>query len=242
VFSFFKKRITSDPFPFHELGTDMHSHLIPGVDDGSQEFTESLTLIRGLLDLGFGHLITTPHVMQDMYPNTPQTLEAGFAEIKKYWKGQLPLDFAAEYFLDDHVTGLMDRDEPLLKVSGNKVLVELSFVSRPMGFKEMIFNLQMKGYEPILAHPERYTYFHRDPGMYEEIRHTGCLFQCNLLSFSGYYGDMIREAAEFLVNRDLVDLLGTDLHHQRHLAALREMPFTPSLKKLMSRNLLNRQL
>lgn len=220
----------------------MHSHLIPGVDDGSQDFTESLTLIRGLLDLGFGHLITTPHVMQDMYPNTPGTLEEGFALIRKYWKGDLPLGFAAEYFLDDHVMGLMERDEPLLKVTGNKVLVEISFVSRPMGLMERIFNLQMKGYEPILAHPERYTYFHRDPGMYEAIRNTGCLFQCNLLSFSGYYGDMIRDAAEFLVNRDLVDLLGTDLHHQRHLAALREMPFTPSLKKLMSRNLLNRKL
>jgi tyrosine-protein phosphatase YwqE len=220
----------------------MHSHLIPGVDDGSPDFTESLSLIKGMLDLGYQKLITSPHVMQDMYPNTPATLEAGFNEVKKYWTGDLPLQFAAEYFLDEHVMGLLDKEEPLLVVSGNRVLVELSFVSRPMGLKEMIFKLQMKGYEPILAHPERYSYFHREPAFYEDIRQTGCLFQCNILSFTGYYGEMIREAAEFLVAKDLVDLLGTDLHHQRHLASLRELRFTPALRKLMSGNLLNQQL
>lgn len=220
----------------------MHSHLIPGVDDGSPDFTESLSLIRGMLDLGYHSLITTPHVMQDMYPNSPSTLEKGFVEIRKHWQGTLPLKFAAEYFLDEHVMGLLDKDEPLLAVSGNKVLVELSFISRPMGLKDMIFTLQMKGYEPILAHPERYTYFHRDPSLYEEIRQTGCLFQCNILSFTGYYGEMIREAAEYLASKDQVDLLGTDLHHQRHLAMLRELRFTPALRKLMSGRLLNQQL
>lgn len=220
----------------------MHSHLIPGVDDGSPDFTESLSLIEGMLELGYSSLITTPHVMQDLYPNSPATLEAGFAELKKYRGGSLPVKYAAEYFLDEHVTGLMEKGEKLLTISGNKVLVELSFVSRPMGLKEMLFELQMKGYEPILAHPERYTYFHRDPRHYEDIRQTGCFFQCNILSFTGYYGDMIREAAEYLVSKDLVDLLGTDLHHQRHLSALRELHFTPALRKLMGKRLLNPQL
>lgn len=220
----------------------MHSHLIPGVDDGSPDFTESLSLMRGMLDLGYHSLITTPHIMQDMYPNNPSTLQSGFTEIRAHWTGGLPLKFAAEYFLDEHVMGLLEKNEPLLTVSGNKVLVELSFVSRPMGLKDMIFNLQMKGYEPILAHPERYTYFHRDPSSYEDIRQTGCLLQCNILSFSGYYGEMIREAAEFLASKEMVDLLGTDLHHQRHLAALRELRFTPALRKLMSGSLLNHQL
>jgi tyrosine-protein phosphatase YwqE len=220
----------------------MHSHLIPGVDDGAPDAAESISLIQGLLEIGYQYLITSPHIMQDMYPNTPATLGAGYRELKKGFPGELPLRFAAEYFLDEHVAGLLERDEPLLAVSGSRVLVELSFVSRPMGLKEMIFDLQMKGYEPILAHPERYTYFHREPRYYEEIRQTGCLFQCNILSFSGYYGEMIREAAEFLVSKDMVDLLGTDLHHQRHLSALRELPFTPSLKKLMGKTLLNQQL
>jgi len=224
------------------LGTDMHSHLIPGVDDGSPDFTESLSLIRGMLELGYQYLVTSPHIIQDMYPNTPGTLEPGYQELKEHWPGELPVHFAAEYFLDDHVTNLLEKGEQLLTISGKKVLVELSFVSRPMGLKDMIFNLQMNGYEPILAHPERYTYFHRDPAHYEDIKQTGCYFQCNLLSFSGYYGETIREAAEYLVSKKLVDLLGTDLHHQRHLTALRELAFTPALRKLMENELLNTQL
>jgi protein-tyrosine phosphatase len=239
VFSFFKKSLPHDPFPFHELGKDMHSHLIPGVDDGSPDPGESKLLIDGLIDLGYSYLITSPHIMQDMYPNSPETLGAGYEQLVKSWSGELPCRFAAEYFLDDHVMKLVENGEPLLTVSGPKVLVELSFISRPMALKEMLFNLQIAGYEPILAHPERYTYLHRDPSFYQEIKDTGCTFQCNILSFSGYYGDTIREAAEFLVGKNLVEMLGTDLHHQRHLAALRQLNFTPALRKLMSKPLLN---
>lgn len=242
MFSIFKKKLPAEPFPFHLLEKDMHSHLIPGVDDGSPDPGESVSLINGMLELGFGFLITSPHIMQDLYPNSPETLESGFQRLKGQWPGELPCRFAAEYFLDDHVTALLAKESPLLTVSGSKVLVELSFVSRPMGLKDMIFNLQMAGYEPILAHPERYTYFHREPGLYQEIREAGCLMQCNILAFSGYYGETIREAAEYLVSKDLVDLLGTDLHHQRHLTALRQLPFTPSLQKLMGRPLLNNTL
>jgi protein-tyrosine phosphatase len=242
VFSFFKKSLPQDPFPFHELGKDMHSHLIPGVDDGSPDPSESTLLINGLRDLGYSYLITTPHIMQDMYPNSPETLGAGYEQLSKAWPNDLPCRFAAEYFLDDHVMKLVENGEPLLTVSGSKVLVELSFISKPMGLKEMLFNLQIAGYEPILAHPERYTYLHRDPSSYQEIRDAGCTFQCNILSFSGYYGDTIREAAEFLIGRNLVDMLGTDLHHQRHLAALRQLNFTPALRKLMSKPLLNPEL
>lgn len=242
MFSIFKKKLPIEPFPFHLLETDMHSHLIPAVDDGSPDVQESITLIKGMLDLGYTRLITSSHIMQDMYPNTPETLEKGYQAIRNTWEGDLPLQYGAEYFLDDYVTRLVNKGESLLTISGNKLLVELSFVSRPMGLKDMIFDLQMRGYELILAHPERYAYLHRDPRFYEEIKQTGCTFQCNILSFSGYYGESIREAAEFLVSRDLVDLLGTDLHHQRHLKALQELPFTPALRKLMGGNLLNPQL
>lgn len=212
--------------------------MIPAVDDGSPDVEESLNLIRGLLDLGYESLITSPHVMQDIYPNTPETIEMGLDEIRRSW-ADVPLRAAAEYFLDDHVLDILQKDEKLLTISGNMVLVEFSFISPPLGAKETIFELQMKGYQPILAHPERYTYFHRQPREYDEFKASGCLFQSNILSFSGYYGGSVREAADYLVNHNLVDLLGTDMHHQRHLAILRELPFTPSLQKLMDRPLLN---
>jgi protein-tyrosine phosphatase len=238
MFSFFKRKPSPGAFPFHLLKTDMHSHLIPAVDDGSPGVDESLKLIKGMLELGYEKLITSPHVMQDMYPNSPQTIGMGYEEIKRSWE-DVPLHFAAEYLLDDHVSDLLNKEEKLLTIKDNLVLVEFSFISAPMGVKEMIFELQMKGYQPILAHPERYTYFHRQPRQYEELKATGCLFQSNILSFSGYYGGYIREAAEYLVTHNLTDLLGSDLHHDRHLASLRELPFTPSLQKLMDRQLLN---
>jgi tyrosine-protein phosphatase YwqE len=238
MFSIFKRKPSPGAFPFHLLKTDMHSHLIPAVDDGSPGVDESLKLIKGLLDLGYEKLITSPHVMQDMYSNTPATIGMGLDEIKRSW-ADVPLQAAAEYYLDDHVLDILNRDEKLLTIKENMVLVEFSFISPPMGVKEMIFELQIKGYQPILAHPERYTYFHRQPSQYGELKATGCLFQSNILSFSGYYGGSIREAAEYLVTHNLTDLLGTDLHHNRHLASLRELPFTPSLQKLMDRQLLN---
>jgi tyrosine-protein phosphatase YwqE len=219
----------------------MHSHLIPAVDDGSPGVEESLKLIKGMLDLGYEKLITSPHVMQDMYPNTPTTIGMGLDEIKRSWP-DVPLQAAAEYFLDDHVTDILQREERLLTIKENMVLVEFSFISPPLGVKEMIFELQMKGYQPILAHPERYTYFHRQPREYEELKASGCLFQSNILSFSGYYGGSVKDAAEYLVNHNLLDLLGTDLHHERHLMSLQQLPFTSALQKLMDRQLLNESL
>jgi protein-tyrosine phosphatase len=241
LFSIFKKKSSPGAFPFERLKVDMHSHLIPAVDDGSPSVEESLKLIKGMLELGYERLITSPHVMQDMYPNNPQTLGMGYDEIKRDWEN-VPLTFAAEYFLDDHVSDLLAKDQKLLTIKDNMVLVEFSFISPPMGYKEMIFELQMKGYQPILAHPERYSYFHRQPREYDELKASGCLFQSNILSFSGYYGGSVKDAAEYLVNHNLVELLGTDLHHSRHLGNLRELPFTPALQKLIDRELINSSL
>lgn len=227
----------------------MHSHLIPAVDDGSQNEDESLYLIRGMMELGFDNLITTPHVMQDMYPNNKQSISMGYDEIIRYIPEEEKdkintntIRTAAEYFLDDHVLNLMEKNEPLLTIKDKMVLVEISFASPPLGLKEMIFDLQIKGYQPILAHPERYTFYHRTPSIYKELKETGVLFQSNLLSFSGYYGSSIKDAAEFLANEDLLDLLGTDLHHERHLEKLRELPFTYPLQKAVGKGLINASL
>ena len=227
----------------------MHSHLIPAVDDGSRDEGESLALIRGMMELGFEKLITTPHVMQDMYPNNPQTIGMGYDEIirnipvgEKEKINTTTLRTGAEYFLDDHVLTLMENNEPLMTIKDKMVLVEISFASPPLGLKEMIFDLQIKGYQPILAHPERYTFYHRTPSTYRDLKDTGVLFQSNLLSFSGYYGGSVKNAAEFLANENLLDLLGTDLHHERHLAHLQELPFTNALQKAVGKGLMNSSL
>jgi protein-tyrosine phosphatase len=205
------------------LGCDMHSHLIPGVDDGVKDMEEAMAIIRGLMALGYKKLITTPHILWNIYPNTPDTIGAGYravaAEIERQ---KLPVVFsaAAEYLMDDHFDRQLDAGVSLLTLKDKMVLVELSFVVPAINLKQLLFKLQIKGYQPVLAHPERYLYFAANKGWYDQIRDTGCLFQLNLLSLAGYYGKSSRELAQYLVRKKYVDLLGTDLHHERHLEFL----------------------
>lgn len=233
--------MSAELFPFHLLRADMHSHLIPGIDDGSPDVDTSLELIKGMLELGYEKLITSPHVMQDMYPNSPESIGAGLDAVRDKWP-DVPLQSAAEYFMDDHVLDVMAGGNKLMTIKDNMVLVEFSFISPPLAFRETIFELQMNGYQPVLAHPERYTYFHRSPKQYHEFKSKGLLMQSNLLSFSGYYGSAVREAGEYLAEQGLLDMLGSDLHHGRHLEQLRALPFSPALRKCVDKGLRNQDL
>jgi protein-tyrosine phosphatase len=236
MFSIFNKKRNRTYFPFDKLGTDMHSHLVPGIDDGSPDPATSVRLIRGMCDLGYTKLITTPHVMEDLYRNTPETIYTGFRLLEKEMekeKNDVFVKPAAEYLLDGNVEDILEKKGLLMTLTDNLVLIEISFVSPPFNLKDVIFELQINGYQPIMAHPERYSYYHNQLRQYEEMKAMGCLFQCNLLSFSGYYGSDVQQAAELLSKKNMIDLLGTDLHHDRHLAHLRELPYTPALARLM---------
>jgi protein-tyrosine phosphatase len=225
-FHFYKKK-KEGPNDLSALGCDLHSHLIPGIDDGVRDMEGAMKMIRGLSELGYKKLITTPHVLGDIYPNTPLTIGEGYKAVAAEIREQkIPVEFftAAEYLMDDFFEGLLDDGEPLLTLKDKMVLVELSFVVAAINLKDMLFKLQIKGYQPVLAHPERYLYFGANKGWYDEIRETGCLFQLNLLSLGGYYGKSSLELAKWLVKKKYVDFLGTDLHHERHLAFLRSAP------------------
>lgn len=223
MISFFKKspRPAAD---FSRLSCDMHSHLIPGIDDGSPDMTTSLELIRGLIDLGYKKIITTPHILSDIYPNTPSIIGAGYQDVLAELQRQnISVEFraAAEYLMDDQFARMLEEDEPLLTLKDKMVLVELSFAVPSINLKELIFEMQIKGYQPVLAHPERYLYFGGNKDWYNQLKEAGCLFQLNLLSLRGYYGKASTELAHYLVKKKYVDLLGTDMHHQRHLETLR---------------------
>ena len=201
----------------------MHSHLIPGIDDGAPDLETSVRLVRGLMDLGYKKIITTPHINADIFGNTPAIIRTGQAELSKELERQgmdIQVSAAAEYLIDDRFVQMLENDEPLLTFQDRLVLVELSFVVPAMNLKEILFQLQLKGYQPVLAHPERYLYFGANKGWYEQLRDAGCLFQLNLLSFSGYYGPESRQLVEYLVKKKYVDLLGTDLHHDKQLEVL----------------------
>jgi protein-tyrosine phosphatase len=231
MLSIFKRR-SSAKIDYSTVGTDMHSHLLPGIDDGAREAHDSLAYMKGLQELGFKKFVTTPHVMAELYPNTPATIQAAYEKVKQAG-GNVPLRPAAEYMLDESFDVLLNKGEQLQCIHENTVLVEFSFVTAPLDFKEKIFNLQMSGYQPLLAHPERYIYFTGSRNIYDELKATGCQFAVNLLSFTGYYGKGVTELAQYLLKKDYVNYLGTDLHHERHLDALRQASAVmPVIQKL----------
>ena len=223
------------------LGTDMHSHLIPGIDDGAKDIATSIQLIKGLENLGYKKLITTPHVLWEIYANTPDIITQGLGELKAAVDKEglnIELHAAAEYFMDDHFEEELKKKTPLLSISKNMVLVEFSMLTAPFDVQKILFEMQMQGYQPVLAHPERYTYLSRSKNTYEDLKYAGCIFQLNLLSLTGYYGRSVEDLAEFLLKNDYYELAGTDLHHAQHLSALQRLSSSPLYQKLKESSLL----
>jgi tyrosine-protein phosphatase YwqE len=235
MFSFFQKT-SSSGFDFSLLGTDMHSHILPGIDDGSRNLEMSVELVRGMKELGYRKLIATPHVMWDVYKNSSDIILHKLGDLKEKLKQEsvdIELEAAAEYFLDDHVVGLVKNNVPLLTIGNKRVLVEFSLANPSLELKDIIFQLQMQSYQPIIAHPERYLYLDRHRDFYDEMKDMGCLFQLNALSLIGSYGKTVQDLGLYLVKKGYYDLIGTDLHHARHLEALRNPALGNHLKKLM---------
>ena len=218
------------------LKTDMHSHLLPGIDDGSPDMATSLKLITGMAELGYSKLITTPHIMWDMYKNNRESILQKLELLRKAVLSEnIPVEIhaAAEYFLDDHVWGLLKKNEPLLPISGNMVLVEFSLAYPSHSLKDILFDMQMQGYQPVIAHPERYIYLQQNKEFYGELKDIGCLFQLNILALGGHYGKSVQELAQYLIKNKYYDLAGTDLHHAGHLQALQNPSLILQLRKLM---------
>ena len=236
MFSFFHRK-QREIFPFHQLKTDVHSHLLPGLDDGSPDLSTSLHLMKGMIDLGFQQFTATPHVMQDIWKNTNESivhsyslLRAALDENKIYY----PLVAAAEYMVDENLEQLLKNRSPLRTIRDKWVLIEISFLQPPLQLTNILFEMQLQGYQPILAHPERYLNYANNLSELVKLKDMGCKLQSNLLSFSGYYGKEVLRFAERLVDQQLICLLGTDLHHQRHLEGLKTLQYSKSLQKLMS--------
>jgi tyrosine-protein phosphatase YwqE len=233
---FRRKNSDSDKADFSSLKADIHSHLLPGIDDGSPNMATSIQLIRGMKELGFKKLITTPHIMWDIYKNTRNIILEKLEEVKtklKEEKIDIEIHAAAEYFIDDYVEELLNQKEPLLTFGNNLVLTEFSMASPQFDLKEVLFEMQLQGYQPVIAHPERYGYLENNKNFYEKLKDAGYLFQLNILSLSGYYGSSVIELARYLVKKGYYDLVGTDLHHARHLDALKHPSVFSSLQKLL---------
>jgi len=241
----FKKTPQLDPIDLGLLHTDVHSHLIPGIDDGSKSIEDTFQLLEEFVALGYKKVITTPHVMSDFYKNTPEIILSGLKDVKAYIqekKLDIEIEAAAEYYLDFHFEELIESDN-LLTFGDNYVLFELSFMQEPRRIKEVIFNLQTKGYKPILAHVERYPFYFNQWDKIEDFMNRGCIMQLNINSLSGVYGPQVKKMAEDIVQKGWISLIGSDCHHMGHLEILNDMRKNPFLHQVMeNKNLLNYHL
>ena len=224
---------------------DMHSHLIPGIDDGAATLEESLYMIDRMGSMGFEKIITTPHILGDFYRNTPEIINSGLDKVREglVKRGlSISIEAAAEYYMDEWLFEKLEKNEPLLTLGKNYVLVETSYVNKPNNLNEFIFMLRSNGYEPVIAHPERYTYMYDDFSKFKEFKDRGVLFQLNTVSLSGYYSPMAKKIAEKLLKEKMIDFIGTDCHRNRHLDAMDRTRKLKSFKRLQDCNLLNDEL
>ncbi|QBZ97886.1 hypothetical protein GS03_01384 [Flavobacterium sangjuense] len=218
---FFKKKpYLRDLIPNNYI--DIHSHLLPGIDDGAVTIGDTENLIKGLQEIGFKKFITTPHVMSDVWKNTSveinQKLSATIQELK-ISDANSNIKAAAEYMMDAEFRELITK-ERLLTLKENYVLVEISYLSPPIQLYEILYELQTNGYQPVLAHPERYHFYHHSMNEYKKLKNVGCLFQLNMLSATGYYGEHVAKVSNSLLKEGLIDFIGSDVHHNRHLEAM----------------------
>ncbi|MCH9741458.1 MAG: capsular biosynthesis protein, partial [Epsilonproteobacteria bacterium] len=204
--------------------TDIHSHLIPGIDDGAVDIETSIQLIEELKNLGYTKLITTPHV-SDIFPNTTKDILEGYRGLKSELLQRnitIELEVAAEYYADEYFGKLLESKDILSFGKENYLLFELSYFTPPHDIDNLIYEIQLKGYTPVLAHPERYLYWHYDFNRYYELKEMGVLFQINLNSISGYYNEGIQLIVEQLIKNSLVDFVGSDTHHMTHIKNLKK--------------------
>lgn len=224
----------SKPLPKLPIITDIHNHVVPGVDDGSPDVETSLMLMEHLHDWGFQRLFASPHSTQDTFENTPQSIEKPVADLTDaLGKSGLDLEFHHhfEYRLDNFFISQFEAGN-ILCLPGNYLLVENSFSVEPYGLESLLFNIREKGYTPILAHPERYRYYsdmyrHR----YEELHEYGLFFQVNLPSLAGHYGHTARQMALYLLEKGWAQFVGTDLHRMSHVESIEHYLRSSDFKK-----------
>jgi len=236
MFNFFKKKISQQKeikFNYESVIVDMHSHVLPGIDDGAQTPEESVALVKRLMDLGIKKIIATPHVMADYYKNTPETIKNALDILKaELVKEELTIEIeaAAEHYFDETFEPRIDNER--LMTMGNKyVLFEFSFVNQPPNVTQAIQKMVSIGYKPILAHPERYAFM--EIGQLKKLHTWGCSLQLNTISLTGYYGKDAKNKAEELVDNNMVDFISSDMHHLRHADALQNALRLPYLEKLL---------
>ena len=234
MFNFFKKKQEPAQLCFN---TDIHCHVVPGIDDGSPDINTSIELIERMQSWGISRIIATPHVTQASFENTPEIMSEALSSLKKELENRgnnINITHSAEYRIDEQFLSQL-KENLIVPMPSNYILVENSFIQEPWNLDQLLFDLKVKGYKPILAHPERYLYYHGKRDRYKAIHNTGTKFQVNLLSVAGYYSKDEKRVALELINNGLVDFIGTDLHNHNHADAIETFINSREYRKLKDR-------
>lgn len=242
MFNWFRKNKIADLPP---LKVDMHSHLLPGLDDGVSTFEEAEEIILRFVDLGYTRMITTPHVMSDAYRNTPAGINNKLQELKDHLLQKnidITVSAAAEYYLDEALFKMVETNQPLLTFGQKYLLFETNFITEPFNLKEFIFLATTKGYKLILAHPERYLYLQNNLEKVQDLLDRGVLLQMNISSLTGYYSKPVQQMAFKLIDRGMIHWLGSDCHHLQHAQLVQEAKTLRYFRKALTLPLMNNSL
>ena len=223
----------------------MHSHLLPGIDDGVGTLEEAEEIILRFIELGYKRIITTPHVMSDAYRNTPETIYEKLEELTGHLlRKHIDIDVsaAAEYYLDEVLFRMVETDAPLLTFGDRYLLFETNFITEPFNLKEFIFLATTRGYRLILAHPERYLYLQNNLEKVQDLLDRGVTMQMNISSLTGYYSRPVQKMAFKLIDRGMVHWLGSDCHHLQHTKLMHAAKSLRYFRKALTLPLLNNSL
>jgi len=235
---------SNSKYDLSQLGVDMHSHLIPGIDDGSPSMDHTIAMLAKFEQMGFRKVITTPHILNDVHPNTPETILGGLADVRAEIQRlgmSIEIEAAAEYYCDETFLPLIEQSK-ILSFGQNLVLMEFGFLSPSQYEAQALFNLQVAGYVPVIAHYERYPYYFGDFKKVDELRERNILIQVNLNSLTGHYGPGVKKMAEQLIKNKQVDFLGTDCHRMEHLMMIEQSLDLSIYKHIEALNLKNNSL
>ena len=197
--------------------TDLHSHIIYDVDDGSSSIEESIALIKELKSIGFTNIIMTPHYIEGSEYSSENEekitkLEILREEVKKQ-NIDINLYLGNEIFINDHIIDGIKENRIYTLNNSKYLLFELPFHNQIIGLSDIIYEMKIAGFIPILAHPERYAYFQKNKHLIDELKEEGLLFQCNYASILGNYGTGAKKLLKYMLKKEYVDYFGTDIHH-----------------------------
>ena len=221
-----------------QLFVDIHSHLIPGIDDGVKNMEESIALVKKFHHLGYKKIITTPHIMSHRYANNSQTLRNGLTLLRERIAQEhldIQVEIASEYYLDDHLMNLIAQFD-ILTFGSHYLLFEMSYINHPVNLEAMIEVMIEAGYTPVLAHPERYVYMSKNFSKYQKLKALGVLFQLNMNSITGYYSEEVKQLAHRLIDAGMIDFIGSDVHHMRHMQSIEKVMQTQDFRNIFQNN------